>query len=652
MCGIAGVLRQKESKHQTLSSLNKMINCLEHRGPDSNGSLYDENSKIALGHTRLSIIDLNESGAQPMVSECKNYTIVFNGEIYNFKEIKELIEKTYGFNSWKGTSDTEILVECISHFGFKKTLELARGMFAFGVHDKKNNKLFLARDRFGEKPIYFHLSKDHKKLVFASELKAIINSQLIKKNLCNYSVNHYFSYGYTPSSNSIYQDISKVRPGRYLEIDLLSFDFKDIAYFQNEPVAINQSEFHLSDNNVINKAEELIRKSVEQQMRADVPVGVFLSGGIDSSLIASVMSEMTDLNVESFSVGSSVAEYDESKHASIVSKAIGTNHNEIIVKPDDLLEEFIGITKTYDEPFSDSSQFVTKLVSNFARKKVKVALTGDGADEIFGGYNRHLVVARYWDIIAKIPFELRKFLAHISNRYGTNTIVNFLRLIGKDKDVENIDLKIQKIIQILKSNNIQTFYETLTRTWQMDEQISLLSGYEKSSNLKHLNLKYSSNIKSLMDWDLNNYMAEDILTKVDRAAMSVSLETRAPYLDKELVEFSFSLPDHFHVRNDDGWETKWILRQLLYKRIPKNIVNRPKMGFGFPLGAWLKGPLREWCQELMVEDDIRGLGVINYDIYIKKWNEHISGKRNWQYQIWNAVILHKWMISNGVKVED
>ena len=399
----------------------------------------------------------------------------------------------------------------------------------------------------------------------------------------------------------------------------------------------------MTDDNVLKKAEDLLLSSVEKQMRSDVPVGAFLSGGIDSTLIVSAMKDLTNIQVETFSIGLESKNYDESLYARSAASYLNTSHNEIIVTHEDLLETFIDFYNIYDEPFSDPSGIVTKIVSDYAVKKVKVALTGDGGDEIFGGYNRHKVIAQYWPTLKKIPPTVRMYFSKLLKLIGPKITLKTLDRIGLYPGMRLPLLSGQKMLQILEVRDLEKYYEKLNRDWPLESLNKDFKKY-KITIADNLNKKFDSDLSNIMFWDLNNYLPNDILTKVDRASMSCSLETRAPFLDKDIIEFAFTLPDRFKIRNSNGiYETKWILRRLLEKRVPKKIFERPKAGFGIPLDEWLKGPLKDWAKSLLTEENLNELKLISYSEVQKKWNQHQSGKYDWSPQLWNILVLVSWI---------
>ncbi len=641
MCGIVGFLDENISDQVKIKSINNMLDNIQHRGPDESKYSYHTKSNLILGHSRLTILDLMETGSQPMLSSCGEYEIVFNGEIYNYIELKRFLRKKNKNLKFRGSSDTEVLLEYISFFGIKEALHKAKGMFALCVYSKSKNILYLARDICGEKPLYFHCNQEMRRFFFSSELKPLRFFNNFKKEIDMHSLWNYLSYGNTPSNNSIFCDVKKIQPGEIMELNLNNFEIKREYFWTLPDSKKKNTNKKMTDDNVLRRAEDLLLSSVEKQMRSDVPVGAFLSGGIDSTLIVSVMKDLSDIPVETFSIGLESKKYDESQYAKSAASYLNTSHNEIIVTHDDLLETFTDFYNIYDEPFSDSSGIVTKIVSDYAVKKVKVALTGDGGDEIFGGYNRHKVIAQYWPYLKKIPPVVRMYFSKLLNLIGPKIT---LKIIDSWYPGMRLPLlKWTKLLQILEVRDLEDYYEKLNRDWPLGSLNKNFEKYEITIADK-LNKKFDTDLSNIMYWDLNNYLPNDILTKVDRASMSCSLETRAPFLDKDIIEFAFTLPDRFKIRNSNGiYETKWILRRLLEKRVPKKIFERPKTGFSIPIDEWLKGPLKNWAKSLLTEENLNELKLISYTEVQKKWDQHQSGKYDWSPQLWNVLVLVSWI---------
>lgn len=643
MCGITGISSPFLDKDKLISATFRMLKAQNHRGPDSSGHALLGNNTI-FGHNRLSIIDLSPSGHQPMSSSSNRYSITFNGEIYNYKELKETIEKEFNYCNWIGSSDTEVLLQLIEFSGIDKAVEMIDGMFAIAIFDSLKNKIYLIRDRLGEKPIYYHLSEENKFFIFSSELKALKAAKLQSFKLNKSSVDHYLSYGHTPRNISIYDEILKVLPGQLIEIDVNSFFAVKRNYWS--AASFIQSKKIKNDFEAIRGTEKLLKKSISKQLRADVPVGSFLSGGVDSSLVTAMMQDVSSSCVNTFSIGFENSEYDESEHAAKVASHLKTNHSEIKVTHQDLLDRFMHINDIYDEPFSDSSQIVTKIVAEHAKEKVKVVLTGDGGDEVFGGYNRHKVIQSFWPRIQSVPIQARKVLFKLFELVGTKKTAKLIELLSLRKDWANLEVKLQKASIAGTSKNIEEFYLRLYEIWNDKDNIKNFNPLPKQS--LSLAITNESNLSNIMHWDLINFLPDDILTKVDRATMSASLESRAPLLDRDLIEYALSLPDIYKVRKVSGkWVSKWALREVLYKYVPQQLIDRPKMGFSIPIDDWLRGPLKSWSEKILSRDKIADFNLVNYEVLKKTWNEHQSGRKDWGTKLWNILVLQQWLERGG-----
>ena len=638
MCGIAGIILKKKKHFIDLNSIKVMTRELTHRGPDTEDYWISDDFLQYFGHRRLSIIELSKKGNQPMKSINGRYIITFNGEIYNHLEIRENIKKRINYH-WQSNSDTETLLSSIEIFGLTETLKLAEGMFAFGLIDQVSKKLYLARDLNGEKPLYYGFQDDD--FIFASELKAIVKFPNFKKKLNKKSLKYFLDYSFVPEPYSIFQNINKLEKSSFLEFDLNSKKINKIEkYFPKKNLEISSSNI---SNNPINLIDKILNRSVKISMTSDVQVGSFLSGGTDSSLITSIMSSLSEKKIETFSVSINKPGYNEGDYANNISKYLKTNHNQIVVGENDLINQTKNLSNMYDEPFADSSQIPTSIISKYASTKVKVILSGDGADEYFCGYNRYLGIKKITKFFEVLPFKIRFLVGQILIRIP-NFIVNIIFLILKRINNSNFELnqineKIYKLsLVLINCKTIEDIYILILKNYFDGKDILVESNVDV--NLEKVILKYiepqSSSVKNMMLIDQNFYLPNDILNKVDRASMFYSLETRVPFLNKDVIDFSNHLPLKFKIR---GNNTKWILKELLKKYIPEKYVNRPKMGFSIPLNTWLRGPLKNWSsQNLQFDDD----NLVNQNYINLIMNNHYKGKSDNSSILWNLIVLNLW----------
>lgn len=647
MCGLVGFIdsQKKISEEQNKNYILRMSDTLYNRGPDDSGVWSDVEKGIYLGFRRLAILDLSAAGHQPMVSKSSRYIIVFNGEIYNHQEIRKEIEKNVGNVFWKGHSDTETILCAFETWGVFDSVKKFIGMFAFAVIDKETNRLILGRDCAGEKPLYYGFQNDT--FFFGSELKAFKPHPHFSKKIDRNSLSLYLKYSYVPAPYSIYEKISKLIPGTLLELNLKSFKIEHKTYWSSTEKAnkLSLTENFDSPKEAIEKLDSLLRKSISDQMIADVPLGAFLSGGVDSSTVVSLMQAMSTQKVKTFTIGFYEKEYDESEHASAIAKHLGTDHTELFLTSDDVIQTIPKMPELYDEPFADSSQVPTYLLAKLARRDVTVSLSGDAGDELFGGYNRYQLGTTLWPKLEKIPAPIRKHLAPLImgispdswNRFGNK----FEGLIPTKYLQANLGNKIHKGAAVMGASSIEDLYLSLLKSWQNPEKIfshkEILETYFESELKKLVNL---TDLQKMMVSDFQGYMVDDILVKVDRATMGVSLESRVPFLDKRVIEFAWSLPSEFKLK--DG-QTKWILRQVLYQYVPKELIERPKKGFAMPIDKWLRGPLKEWANNLLCENRIKKDGYFNWLEVQKIWNEHLSGKKNYSVQLWSILMFQAWL---------
>ena len=636
MCGIAGILG---SKYVLEDHLQAMAFVLRHRGPDDHGIWFDADARIGLAHTRLSILDLSTAGHQPMPSASGRFIISFNGEIYNHLEMRRRLQEASSAPNWRGHSDTETLLAGFEAWGIEATVQKTFGMFAFAVWDKHTRTLTLARDRIGEKPLYYGWQNGA--FLFASELKAIKCHPSFCGDINRNALAAYMRFGNVPAPQSIYTGISKLTPGTLLTVTLdAAKDCIPVPYWSLLDVARKglQDPFQGSDSEALAQLTSTLSAAVLSQQIADVPVGAFLSGGIDSSLIVAMMQSQANKPVHTFTIGFENAQYNEANYARAVANHLGTQHTELIVTSAQAQEVLFLLPTLYDEPFADSSAIPTFLVSKLAHKDVKVSLSGDGGDELFGGYNR------YSNKVEKIPGFLRRPLALIFESVSPNTwdLAASLSspLLPNSLKFTSPGDRAHKLASVLHCDSPSHLYERLLSQWPEANSIVLGADYKSSIQSLWQQLSdFKSNELKMMACDTLGYLPNDILHKVDRAAMGVSLETRVPFLDHRVIEFAWRLPQHMKIRNG---QRKWILRELLYKHVPRNLIERPKTGFGIPIGDWLRGPLRDWAEDLLSESRLRQEGFFDPIPIRRKWAQHLSGARNWQHHLWNVLMFQAW----------
>lgn len=637
MCGIVGFVGQTKYPENCLKD---MVNAINHRGPDNTGIWTDLN--IGLGHARLSIIDLSSAGNQPMHSVSRNFVMIFNGEIYNHNEIRMELNNLCE-RKWIGYSDTETLLEAIEQWGLETALNKTKGMFSIAIWDKRNRNLYLARDRMGEKPLYYGWIGNQ--FVFASELKAIKKFPQFNNSIDRNALALFLRFNSIPSPYSIYKDIFKLEPGTIIQFNADSKNIVKSTYWSIEEEFTKSSSSVFSGNfeNEVNQLELILSKAVSSQMESDVPLGAFLSGGVDSSLIVALMQSHSNFNVNTFSIGFNSKDFDEAQNARQVAKHLGTNHFEKYITDRDALDVIPYLPYIYDEPFADSSQIPTFLVSQFAKKEVTVALSGDAGDELFGGYNRYVFSDRIFSKISKAPNSIRKL---ISKAIFSITEEKWDSLLGSlmSKRFANIGHKLHKAANVLPAESIRDLhYQLISQIQNPSDWLINTNEYKTILNDGIERFAELNSVEQMMAYDLMTYLPTDILTKVDRAAMSASLETRVPFLDLEVIKFSASLPMEFKIRNG---VTKWPLRQILYKHVPKDLIERPKMGFAVPLAEWLRGPLKDWAESLLDEKRLHQEGFFNVEFVRNKWLEHLSGNHNWHHQLWNVLMFQAWLEKN------
>ena len=651
MCGINGFYSKSLSTFHNV--IVKMNSAISYRGPDSNGTWTDKSSGIVLGHQRLSIIDLSVSGNQPMRSSSGRFILTYNGEVYNHLEIRKELEKNNFNIKWRGFSDTETLLEAIDFWGIEKSLQKIDGMFAFGLWDQKNRCLILARDRIGEKPLYFGWQGKtiNKVFLFGSELKSLkVHPQfegVINRNAVALQLRH----NCIPAPYSIYNDIYKLLPGHYLQLN--EYDLKNNLlpspkkYWSLTDCAIhgNNNQLTLGKEEIQKDLETHLINSVKKQMISDVPLGAFLSGGIDSSTVVALMQSQSFQPVNTFTIGFAENEYNESQYAKKIAKHLGTNHSELYVSSKTAMEVIPKLPTIYDEPFSDSSQIPTFLVSQFAKQNIKVALSGDGGDELFCGYTRHAISKNFLNISRLIPLTFRKIISNGIKSVSPQSWNRLSKFLPGLNNYSKFGDKIHKGADILNARTLFDIYYILCSHWQNPTK-TVINSEEPGTFLTDLRpkLKGLNSQQQMMVLDFITYLPNDILVKVDRAAMSSSLETRIPFLDHKLIEYVWKIPHSLKFRNGNG---KWILKKILNKYVPKNLTERPKMGFEIPIGSWLRGPLRDWAENLLNKKRLQQEKYFNPELIRDKWEEHLSGKKNWQYDLWDILMFQAWIDENN-----
>ena len=658
MCGIAGLFFPSVVREEVLRSMAvAMADTLYHRGPDSHGVWVDPSSRLALSHRRLSIQDLSPAGHQPMASSSGRFHIVFNGEIYNFQNLAEELQRL-GYH-FRGHSDTEVLLAAMEEWGVKETLRRSRGMFAMAVWDSREQGLILCRDRMGEKPLFFGWVDNC--FAFASELKALKKVFSTSLEIDKGSLAAFFRFGYVPTPYSIYKNIFKLQPGTYLYIPQTPFpasnrfnplpekeSFSPQLYWKLSAIFRQGLADPLKNEQVaINQFDQLLRETVFQQKVADVPIGAFLSGGIDSSLISAVMQAVSDRPIKTFTIGFHETEFDEAPYARAIAKHIGSEHHEHYVSAGDGLNLIEDIPRYWDEPFADSSQIPSLLVAQMARRHVTVCLTGDGGDELFCGYNRYFLSSDLWARQQRIPFALRCLVGKSLDAVPPGIWqagYQFYKKISRGKCTQaNIGLKIHKLAGQLCMNSQYKAYSYLMSYWQVPSDI-LPDAQEVSSVLdRESSPETDEFINAAMYWDQLGYLVDDNLVKGDRSSMAYSLETRLPFLDHRIVEFSWRLPLSMKYRNGTS---KWLLRQLLERYVPYSLTERPKMGFSVPLGDWLKGPLKAWAGDLLHTEYSKSVELNRCEVE-RIWREHQRGSYDHSHKIW---VLCMWLAWENFQV--
>jgi asparagine synthase (glutamine-hydrolysing) len=645
MCGIAGLWG--ESGADARAAVEAMTATLVHRGPDDTGVWLDAAAGLALGHRRLSILDLSPAGHQPMVSHCGRYVVAFNGEIYNHLDIREELEAAGSALQWRGHSDTETILAAVARWGVVAAVKRMSGMFAFALWDRKERTLSLVRDRIGEKPLYYGWMNDV--FLFGSELKALRAHPAWRGEIDRDALALFLRYCYVPAPYSIYRGIRKLAPGSILTLSATSArgERPDPVPFWSATEAVTTGQrtpFTGDTPEAVAALDSLLRGAIKQQMIADVPLGAFLSGGIDSSAVVALMQAQSAIPVKTFTIGFREDSYNEAQHAKAVARHLGTDHTELYLTAEDALAVVPKLPALYDEPFADSSQIPTHLIAQLAQRHVKVSLSGDGGDEIFGGYTRYPWTGRLWRAARPYPRWLRsaagQMITGISPAAWDRLFDVLGPLLPRALRHSLPGDKMHKAAGLIDAATPEEIYLRLTSQWT-DPAAVVIAGIEPAIVARNpSSWRVGSDIAhSQMYLDLISYLPDDILVKVDRAAMGVSLETRVPFLDHRVVEFAWRLPLSLKIR---GGQEKWLLRQLLYRYVPRELVDRPKMGFGLPLDSWLRGPLRDWAEDLLDESRLIREGYFQPNPIRQKWAEHLARKQNWSSHLWSILVFQMW----------
>ena len=644
MCGLAGFWDPTCDRFEPV--LFAMTNALRHRGPDGAGYWFDGRCGVALGHRRLAVIDVSDRGRQPMFSASGRFAIVYNGEIYNFEALRQEIQRLRGGNyPFVGGSDTEVLLAAVEQWGVDRALRRMEGMFAFVLWDREKKTLYLVRDRLGIKPLYYATVDGA--LLFGSELKALMAYPRFSPKVDRDALAQFLRYSSVPAPATIFEGVQKICPGEIVTVTAAR-EGKTAArvhhrqWWRASDVVDDGQKYPFTGDaeQATDLLEETLTRAVGARMIADVPLGAFLSGGIDSSTIVALMQKQSTRPVKTFSIGMASPRYDEAHDAELVAAHLGTDHTGLVVEPSDVLAVIPRLADLYDEPFADSSQLPTFMVSQLARREVTVALSGDGGDELFGGYNRHLWGPRLWAAMRKIPRPFREALSQATTSVTPQRWDELFGLVDgilpQAARVRMAGDKMHKMAAVFSAADKEELYRRLTSQWK-DPASVVLRSVDRPREFDD-----GSPLGLAQQWmyrDLVGYLPDDILTKVDRASMGVALEARVPFLDQRVVSLAWRLPVKVKIRAGQG---KWLLRQVLYRHVPRELVERPKMGFGVPMDAWLRGPLREWANALLEPYRLAREGFFDPEPVTKIWREHQSGRRNWAYLLWNVLVFQDW----------
>jgi asparagine synthase (glutamine-hydrolysing) len=641
MCGLTGFVAKTGSR-DLVDTVRRMCDAIAHRGPDDSGEWIDAASGVALGFRRLAIIDITAAGHQPMLSAPGRYVATFNGEIYNFEDLRADLRAAGLAPEFRGHSDTEVLLAAFEAWGVEAAVKRFNGMFAIAIWDRELRRLHLVRDRMGVKPMYYGFAGQT--FLYGSELKALKRYPDFQGRIDRGAVDLFLRYMYVPAPYSIYEGIAKLMPGTILTFDPATRQTSTTVYWSPREAALRgtANRFRGSEDDASRELETLLRDAVRLRMVADVPLGVFLSGGVDSSIVTAMMQAESSIPIKTFTVGFTEPAYDEAPFAAAVARHLGTDHTELYMSEDDVVNVIPKLPVIYDEPFADSSQIPTHLVAMLARRHVTVSLSGDGGDELFGGYNRYFIGQQLFRRVSRVPRILRPIVGRALTAFPTrfwDRLLGSLRpLLPKLLRQPRSGERIHKVARVLTANDPDGMYFELVSHWR---GIVKDSGSPQAQVTKRAEWPALRDpVERMMYFDQISYLPDDILTKVDRASMAVSLEAREPLLDYRLVEFAWTLPLSMKVRGGKG---KHVLRQVLDRYVPPSLIERPKMGFGLPLDKLLTGRLRDWAESLLDPATIRAQGLLDAAPIRAKWDAQLAGKGDWQQYVWAVLMLQAWL---------
>lgn len=638
MCGIVGYWDKRGADSKIAE---QMALSIAHRGPDSAGTWLDSTGNLAMAHRRLAILELSSAGHQPMLSPCKRYSLVFNGEIYNHLDLRaELKQQNVDF-SWRGHSDTQTLLVALQHWGVEKTLKKLNGMFAFAWWDAVEKTLSLARDRMGEKPLYYGNNKGL--FLFGSELKSLKAHPKFQSTIDRNALALYMRHNTVPAPWSIYQGIKKLPPAHFVVITQAGDEISEPhCYWDLAKIAEQGTNNTITNTQILtDELEHLLLNSVHNRMASDVPLGAFLSGGFDSTMVAALMQAQSKQAINTFTIGFNEQNYNEATHAKAVAKHLGTNHTELYVSAKEAMAVIPQLPLIWDEPFSDSSQIPTFLVSQLAKNYVSVSLSGDGGDELFYGYSRYTQGNKICSKLGFLPLPVRQIIASLMQIFPGKPIEYLIQFLPKSMQIPHLADRLPKLAGVVRQKTAIGCYQSLISHWKDPAQLVIGATEPRTIfNQPERQPKLTDFREQMMYLDSVTYLPDDILTKVDRASMAVSLEARVPLLDHKLVEFAWKVPISAKYRDGRG---KWLFREVLYRYLPRELMDRPKMGFGVPIDEWLKGDLRDWAEALLDEKRLREEGFFNPAPIRKMWQEHINGKRRWHYYLWDVLMFQAWL---------
>lgn len=641
MCGLTGFLSNPPLRAEAHQIVRAMAAQIAHRGPDDDGVWVDHEAGIALAHRRLAIIDLSPAGHQPMASASGRYVIAYNGEIYNFERLRAELERTGMAPAWRGHSDTEVVLAAIEAWGLTQALQRFNGMFALALWDRAERRLFLARDIIGEKPLYY--GEVNSGFVFASELKSITGAPGFRGMVDRTALNLFMRHNYIPAPFSIWENVRKLEPGSFLEIQA-GGEAKITTYWSLASVAENAArEPAPAFDAASRELEGLLMDSIKLRMQSDVPLGAFLSGGVDSSLIVALMQAQSSRPIKTFTIGYEDKAYDEAPYGAAVARHLGTAHHELRITAQDGLALIPALARIWDEPFSDSSQIPTMLVSRLTREHVTVSLSGDAGDELFGGYNRYFLATRIWNTCSRLPAGVRSGLSGLANSPALGRMASAAFSIHPRLRNLLIADRLPKVGAVLAETDQLALYRKLVS--HLDDPSVILTNKAQPASPAFANVLQGRDFREQMMFiDTLTYLPDDILVKVDRASMAVSLESRVPFLDPRVIDYAWRLPLSAKIGQGYG---KKILRDILYRHVPRELIERPKMGFAVPIESWLRHELRDWAESLLDRKRLYEEGYFEADQVRKLWDDHLAGRRRNHYVLWDILMFQAWHEANS-----